>query len=214
MLGGRDAPRLEHAAAAARQRGATVDVVCGDLLDDAYAARLVERAGPRIDVLVHCAGVYEPGPLSPPAVDALDRQWRVNVRAPFALTALALQAGALGAGSAVVLVSSISGLVGMPAASGYCATKGAVELLIRAWAVELGPLGVRVCGIAPGVVRTPINAFEFADPDHEPDVVGRIPAGRVATAGEIAGALAFLASDAAVYVNGSTLVIDGGWTAR
>lgn len=166
-----------------------------------------------LDVLVHAAGIYEPLPYAETPLESLDRQWRVNARAPFALTQAALPH--LRGGGRVVFVSSIAGRVGFPDSTAYCATKGAVELLTRALALELAAEGVRVNAVAPGTTRTGMTARTFAaSPGLEESLAGQTPARRIADPEEIAAAVAFLASDEASYVHGATLVVDGGWTAQ
>ena len=97
-----------------------------------------------------------------------------------------------------------------PHFSTYCASKGAMRMLMRDLAVELGPLGITVNNIAPGAVETPINTSLLANKPKLDALLANIPLGRLAQPGEVAGLAAFLASDDAAYVTGSTYVIDGG----
>ncbi|ORA60554.1 SDR family NAD(P)-dependent oxidoreductase [Mycobacteroides franklinii] len=164
-----------------------------------------------VDILVHAAGVFLPMPFLETTDLDLDMQWNVNVRAPFRLTRAA--APHLGAGSSVIFVSSICGHVGFPNSAAYCATKGAVELLVKSLTAEFGPLGIRVNAVAPGNVRTSINADLLADKDYEQQMLDSTPAGRVGEVEDIAPAVVFLASPAASYIHGASLLIDGGWVA-
>jgi NADP-dependent 3-hydroxy acid dehydrogenase YdfG len=135
---GRDRPRLE--AAAAEAPGNThllaLDVNAPDaprtLIDDTITAF------GRLDLLVHAAGVFLPKPFAQSALADFDRQWETNVRAPYLITQAALPH--LQPGAVVIFISSIAGLVGFPNAAGYCATKGAVELMSKALALEFAPI--------------------------------------------------------------------------
>jgi NAD(P)-dependent dehydrogenase (short-subunit alcohol dehydrogenase family) len=146
-------------------------------------------------------------------MEAFDRQFAINVRAPYALTRAALDH--MGEGASIVFISSVFGQVGLAGASGYCATKGAIDQLTRTLALELAPRGIRVNGIAPGFILTALNEANFGhETEIKRSVEGDTPAGRIGSVEEIAPAVAYLASDAASFVHGTTLVIDGGWAAR
>jgi NAD(P)-dependent dehydrogenase (short-subunit alcohol dehydrogenase family) len=210
VLVGRDAARLAAVAADVAES----HEVLSDVTDPAGPERVVsaalERFG-RLDVLVHAAGVFLPTPFAETTDEILDRQWDVNVRAPFRLTRSAAEH--LGEGSAVIFVSSIAGHVGFPNSSAYCASKGAVELLVKALSMELAPRGVRVNAVAPGNVHTRMNAHLFEDAEYEQAMLAATPAGRVGEVQDIAPAVVFLASPGSGYVHGASLLIDGGWAA-
>jgi NAD(P)-dependent dehydrogenase (short-subunit alcohol dehydrogenase family) len=121
---------------------------------------------------------------------------------------------AAGAGGTIIMISSQMGHVGAAQRSVYCATKHAVEGLTRALAVELAPEGIRVLSIAPTFVRTAMTAGQLDDPDVGPALLEQIPLGRFGTAEEVAGAVVYAASPAAALMTGTSLVLDGGWTAR
>ncbi len=141
-----------------------------------------------------------------------DEQWRTNVRAPFALSQAALPY--LKEGGSIIFVSSMVGLVGLMDSAAYASTKGALELLMRSLAVELGPIGIRVNSIAPGPIKTPMNDGFREDPSFESRLADGVPLKRWGMPEEIAPAAVFLASSAASYVHGATICIDGGWTAQ
>ncbi|MEO8884203.1 MAG: SDR family oxidoreductase, partial [Devosia sp.] len=96
----------------------------------------------------------------------------------------------------------------------YCASKHALEGFTKAMAIELGPRGIRVNTICPTFVETELTAGYFADPDFRTSVLSKIKTGRLATVGDIVGAIVFLASDASAMITGAPLMIDGGWTAE
>jgi NAD(P)-dependent dehydrogenase (short-subunit alcohol dehydrogenase family) len=211
VLVGRDEGRLAAAAAGVPEHLVLQLDIAGDEAPPAIVVRTLDAFG-RIDVLVHSAGLFEPIPLEEMPAESLDRQWRTNVRAPLLLTRAALPH--LGAGSSVVFVSSIAGHVGFPSSVAYCATKGAIELATRALAIELSPRGIRVNVVAPGNIKTPMNEELRTTTDYEAVCNAQTPAGRFGEPEEIAAAIVFLASDAASYMHGASLLVDGGWAAR
>ncbi|WP_307665606.1 SDR family NAD(P)-dependent oxidoreductase [Streptomyces sp. V1I1] len=116
-------------------------------------------------------------------------------------------------GGAVLFMSSIAGVVGFAGASAYSTTKGAVENAVRALALDAAPHGIRVNAIAPGNIRTAMNEDVLADPGYEREMIDRTPLGRIGVVEDITPAAVFLVSDAASYITGTSLLIDGGWTA-
>ena len=119
-----------------------------------------------------------------------------------------------GEGGVIIAISSQMGHVGALDRTVYCATKHALEGLNKALALELAPDGIRTVTIAPTFVRTALTAAQLDDPRIGPALLDQIPQGRFGTAGEVAAAVAFAASPAAALMTGSSLVLDGGWTAR
>jgi NAD(P)-dependent dehydrogenase (short-subunit alcohol dehydrogenase family) len=211
VLTGRDEERLRRCAEGCGES----HVVAVDLIDDDAPARIVSETLDTfgaIDSIVHSAGIFWPKPFAEAPLDDFDTQWRVNVRAPYALTKEAVQH--LRPESSVIFVSSIAGHVAFPNSAAYCATKGAVEQLAKALAVELSPRRIRVNTIAPGNIRTPMNEELLEDPDYEQMYLDGTPYGRVGVVEDIAPLAVFLASDAARYIHGESILVDGGWAAR
>lgn len=201
------AERVWTAGAAASVR--RCDVASVESIEAAFAAV------PRLDTAVIAAGVNEPMPFTAVPPEVLDRMLEVNVRGAF----LAAQAAvrkmlADGGHGVVVFVSSQMGHVGAAERTVYCATKHALEGLTKAMAVELAGRGIRVVSVAPTFVRTEMTAAQLDDPARGPELLGQIPAGRFGTVEEVAAAVAYAASPVAGLLTGTSLVIDGGWTAR
>jgi NAD(P)-dependent dehydrogenase (short-subunit alcohol dehydrogenase family) len=173
------------------------------------ARRALEAVG-TVDVLVNNAAVA--ARLATVDLDAalVDTMLAVNVRAPLLLiAALAPSMIERGAGS-IVNLSSVSGLVGTPRRAAYAASKGALDAATRSLAIELGPSGVRVNAVAPGVVDTEMWARNKAVPGVVEGIEAQTPLRRWATADDVADVIVFLASDAARFVTGETISVDGG----
>jgi NAD(P)-dependent dehydrogenase (short-subunit alcohol dehydrogenase family) len=213
VIGARRLDRLEALAADLGER--VVPVAC-DVAVEADCERLIDAAGPRIDVLVNNAGV---GGTVPAEDEPLD-QWRqavdVNLTGLFVLCQLAgRRMLAQGSGS-IVNIASVLGLVASTPIkqASYCATKGAVVNLTRELGCQWGRKGVRVNAIAPGWFASEMTAEMFADEGSMAFMRRNCPMGRAGEVEELDGALLFLASAASTYVTGVTLPVDGGWTAR
>jgi NAD(P)-dependent dehydrogenase (short-subunit alcohol dehydrogenase family) len=215
VLVGRDADRLGAVARSIEEAGGSarplaVDLTEHERLPDIVASAL-ESFG-RIDTLAHAAGVYLPEAVGDVSTGAFDLQWTVHVRAPFFLTQAALPH--LRPGASILFVTSQLAHIGAKDAVAYCATKGAVELLAKGMAVELAPRGIRVNCIAPGLVQTPMNVHTRDTPEFRRAVAQQVPLGRMGTVGEVAPLAVFLASEAAGYITGASIAVDGGSTAH
>lgn len=167
----------------------------------------------RIDVLVSTPAVNVRKPLLHYTAAEFERVVRLNLQGTFQIAQAAARVmEARGRGS-IILLSSIRSLVVEPGQGVYAATKAGLVQMARTLAAELGPSGVRVNCIAPGVVDTPLTAPIKRNPDWYNAYAARNALGRWAEAGEMAGPVVFLASDASSYVTGTVLFVDGGWTA-
>jgi NAD(P)-dependent dehydrogenase (short-subunit alcohol dehydrogenase family) len=199
---------------------AAVAAVEGDVAVAATAGRAVALAEERfggMDVLVCNAGRI----IWKPVVDTTEEEWdrvqAVNVKGAFLFCRAAVPAMRERGGGAIVCTASISGVVGLPLQSAYSASKGAIVQLTRQLAVELAP-DIRVNAVAPGAIDTPFlhRLVETADDPAglTAAIVADHPLGRIASADEVARTIVFLASDAAAFVTGAILPVDGGFTAK
>ena len=207
----RDRRALHGIAGSVRAEGAEADPVSCDVTDTSAFGAALAGLDP-LDVLVCAAGANVPQPISELDLATADVLWALNVRA--GLQAVRDVVSHMPAGGAVIFISSQMGHVGAPERSVYCATKHAVEGMTRALAVELAPRGLRVVAIAPTFVATAMTAGWLADEAVRKEWLARIPLGRLATVEEVAAAALFAASPAAGSLTGTSLVVDGGWTAR
>jgi NAD(P)-dependent dehydrogenase (short-subunit alcohol dehydrogenase family) len=183
-----------------------------DVLDRPAVQRAAAEIG-AVDVLVFTAATNVRKRLLDYADAEFDRVVDLNLRASFDLVrAFGRGMAERGRGS-IIGFTSIRAVTVEPGQGVYAATKAGLVQLLRTAAAELGPQGVRVNAVAPGVVETPLTAQIRADPDWHAAYAAKSALGRWAQPAELAGAVVYLASDAASFVTGSVLTVDGGWTA-
>jgi NAD(P)-dependent dehydrogenase (short-subunit alcohol dehydrogenase family) len=214
LVVGRNAERGKKAVEEIRAAGGKADFISADLRDAASAREVAKRANElgngQVDILINNAGIFPFGPTHEMTEEQFDRVFSVNVKAPYFLVAeLAPLMAKRGKGAIVNLATMVADF-GMPGMSLYGSTKAAINLLTKAWAAEYGPRGVRVNTVSPGPTRT-----EGTDAMGEglEKLAAQAPAGRPATADEIAEAIVFLATDRASFIHGANLAVDGGRTA-
>jgi 3-oxoacyl-[acyl-carrier protein] reductase len=187
-------------------------VLALDVTDEAAWQDVLDRAGP-FDALVSCAGIRDRAVLTEMSVEQFERMTRIHVTGGFlGLRGMARQWQAEGRTGAAVLIASVNALLAVPGQAHYIAAKSALAGLTRAAALELAPSGSRVNAIAPGIIRTPMTADRLEDPEQRSWLLQRVPMGRAADPAEVATVAGFLLSDAASYVTGVLLPVDGGWT--
>jgi NAD(P)-dependent dehydrogenase (short-subunit alcohol dehydrogenase family) len=169
----------------------------------------------RIDVLVNNAGIGPPNPAEVVTEDDFDGTVAVNLKGTFFVSQEVGRAMIrAGAGGRIINLSSQAGFVALPTESVYCMTKAGIAHLTKCLAVEWAEHGINVNAVAPTFIRTPGTVKWLADEHFREDLLARIPLGRVGEPVDVAGAVVYLASPAAAMVTGTTLMIDGGWTAR
>ncbi len=205
---GRDPDTLAALAAA----HPAIQTWAADVTDPAFGIELAQR---RVDIFVNNAGTNSPMPMIDVGVDVLDVMLNLNVRAAY----LAAQGAArsmvkAGGGGAIINITSQMGHVGSPGRTVYCMTKHALEGLTKAMAVELAPQNIRVNSVAPTFIETPMTAPMLANPEFRTFVDRMIPLGRIGKPDDVAAAVLYLASPAADMITGTSLVVDGGWTAQ
>jgi NAD(P)-dependent dehydrogenase (short-subunit alcohol dehydrogenase family) len=208
---GRAAAEAEAVVTAIRDAGGRAEALAADLAtaDGPYKLAKGVRTivGERLDVLVANAGISKAATIEQTTLEDFDNLFAVNVRAPFFLVQQLLPI--LGEGSSVILLSSLAARASVGTLSAYAATKGAIDTLVTHFAQALGERGVRVNAVAPGVVETDMS--NFARTDSGRDYTLSLQAlKRVAQPDDIAGAVAFLASDGARWITGDTIRVDGG----
>jgi NAD(P)-dependent dehydrogenase (short-subunit alcohol dehydrogenase family) len=213
ILVSRSPDELEAVAEEVRALGRGARPVALDVTD-AKSIRHLMFELPCLDVLVVSAGANIPEPFLDVSEEHLDALLAVNVRAAFVTVQAAARRMVEAGGGSIVLLSSQMGHVGAAGRTTYCTTKHAVEGLTKAAAVELAPHGVRVNAVAPTFVETPMTAPFLAESGFRDEVERRIPLGRIGRVEDVTAGVVFLASDAAALVTGTSLRVDGGWTAQ
>jgi NAD(P)-dependent dehydrogenase (short-subunit alcohol dehydrogenase family) len=195
--------------------GGVATYIEGDVTDPAHINLLFDHAASLggTDVLVNCAGILRRGAFLDFSEADYDALMAVNVKASFFVAqAAARQMTENGRGGSIINLSSLAGLKGSAGLAGYCTSKGAVRLMTMAMAAELGPAGIRVNALHPGLIDTALNRIDvpILDTPQGDEIVAGIPLQRVASAADVADAALYLASAMSSYVTGASLVVDGG----
>jgi NAD(P)-dependent dehydrogenase (short-subunit alcohol dehydrogenase family) len=205
------AKEAEAVVAEIRKGDGRAQAIAADLAMPDGAHKLAKEVrniiGDRLDILVSNAGISKSATLEDTKVEDFDKLYAVNVRAPFFLVQQLLPI--FGEGSSVILLSSLAAHASVGTISAYAATKGAMDTLVKHFAAALGPRGIRVNAVAPGVVETDMSNFTKTTQGRD-YTLSIQSLGRLAQPDDIAGAIAFLASDDARWVTGDTLRVDGG----
>ncbi len=209
----RSADEIEDAAAAIRASGGAAEAAVVDVADlAAVAAFFAER--PAFNILVNNAGTNRPMPMQDVVEADYDAVLDLNLKASFFVAqAVAKRMIAERIAGSLIHMSSQMGHVGGPNRALYCASKWAVEGMSKAFALDLAQYGIRSNTIAPTFIETPLTKPYFDDPAFKTNVLAKIKLGRLGQVEDLMGPVVFLASAASALVTGTSLVVDGGWTA-
>ncbi|MBY6202349.1 SDR family oxidoreductase [Maritalea mobilis] len=211
IVAARGEAELDRAVAEMLAAGLSAEALVLDVTDRGAVVAAMDGIGP-LDVLVNSAGLARHTPALETEEGDYDAVMAVNVKAAYHLA----QEGArrMGdAGGVIIQISSQMGHVGGIDRAVYCASKHAVEGMTKAMAIEWGARGIRVNTVCPTFIRTPLTEATFADPEKRAWIESKIKLGRVGRVEDVMGAVLFLASDAAAMVTGTSILVDGGWTA-
>jgi NAD(P)-dependent dehydrogenase (short-subunit alcohol dehydrogenase family) len=213
-LASRTTREIEEAAEAIRARGRQAEALTLDVRD-LEAVKAAVAAREPFDVLVNNAGTNRPAPFVEVKAEDFDFVFSLNVRAAyFVAQAVARRLIEAGRPGSIINVSSQMGHVGGANRTVYCATKHAMEGFTKAMAIELAPHRVRVNTLGPTFIETPLTRPFFENQAFREDTLKRIKLGRLGQLEDLTGAIVFLASDASALMTGTSLVVDGGWTAE
>ena len=216
VLNARDPERLEAARQTLLARGATAETAAFDVTDaDAVHSGIdrIEAQVGAIDILVNNAGMQHRSPFAEFPIEAWHRITRTNVDSVFFVGRAVAQRMIERRRGKIINICSVQSELGRPGIAPYAATKGAVKMLTKGMAIDLGKYGIQVNGLGPGYFKTELTQALVADEAFTAWLVGRTPSGRWGEVQELSGAVIFLASDASSFVNGHILYVDGGITA-
>jgi NAD(P)-dependent dehydrogenase (short-subunit alcohol dehydrogenase family) len=213
-LAARTANEVEEAAEAIRARGHKAEPLVLDVRDVEAVQKAIAAQAP-FNILVNNAGTNKPAPFVDVKVEDFDFVFGLNVRAAyFVAQAVARNLVEAKQPGSIINMSSQMGHVGGPTRTVYCATKHAMEGFTKAMAIELAPHKIRVNTLAPTFIETPMTRPFFQNEAFRTDTLKRIKLGRLGQLEDLTGAIVFMSSDAAALMTGTSLVVDGGWTAE
>ncbi|MEM8630127.1 MAG: SDR family oxidoreductase [Pseudomonadota bacterium] len=211
VVAARGVGALQASVDAMAAEGMSAEALPLDVTDRKAVGEAFEDKGP-FDILCNSAGIAKHGSAINTTEADFDAVIAVNIRAAYFLAQEAAR-GMRGRGGSIIQISSQMGHVGGIDRSVYCGTKHAVEGMTKAQAIEWGPEKIRVNTICPTFIRTPLTESTFQDPERVAWIEGKIKLGRVGEIEDIMGAVVYLASDASSLVTGTSILVDGGWTA-
>ena len=204
---------IERIVATIQDSGGTAQAVTCDVTDTGAMRSVFDDIGP-IDILVNNAGTAVGSSLVDLRAEDLDTMLSLNCRAAVLVAQSAARTMIGNGGGVIINLSSTFGKNGRPNNSVYSATKHFIEGFTKSIAVELADEGIRVVAVGPTAIDTPLTHDRLADPATGGDLLARIPLGRFGQIQDVVGAVVFLASPAAALITGTTLMVDGGWTAQ
>ncbi len=216
VVNARSADALALACAALRAQGIRADAAAFDVTDDAAVqagVAAVEDGIGAIDILVNNAGMQHRGPFAEFPTDAWHKITTTNIDSVFLVGRAVAQRMIPRRAGKIINICSVQSELGRPGIAPYAATKGAVKMLTKGMAIDLGGHGIQVNGLGPGYFKTELTQTLVADADFTAWLSKRTPAGRWGDVAELGGAVVFLASAASSFVNGHILYVDGGITA-
>jgi glucose 1-dehydrogenase len=203
----------EATVAAIESEGTKAVALRADVGDESQVEQLFangREALGGIDLLVNNAGIEKQIALTDMRLEDWDAVLRTNLTGAFLCLREAANLMGAGSGGVIVNISSVHEFIPWPGFAHYCASKGGMKMLMETAARELADKKIRVLNIAPGAIATPINKWVLDDPEARHAVEEEVPLGRFGNADEIAAAVAWVASDEAAYITGTTIVVDGG----
>ena len=216
VLNGRDADRLEHTRAALSGEGLAVHARSFDVCDapavEAAVASIESEIAP-IDILVNNAGIQRRAPFQDFAAKDWQAIMRTNLDSMFTVGQAVARRMVVRQRGRIINICSVQSELGRPGIAPYTASKGAVKMLTKGMAIDLGPHGINVNGLGPGYFKTELNQKLVDDPAFSAWLINRTPNRRWGDVEELAPAAVFLASDASRFINGHILYVDGGVTA-
>lgn len=213
VLAARSADELDAVISTMRQAGQQAEALVLDVTDTDAVRKSINAHDP-FDILINNAGANRPGPMARMSEEDFDTVMNVNVRAAYfvAQTVVAKMIEA-GRGGSITNTSSQMGHVGGIDRTVYCASKFAIEGMTKALAIEVAEHNIRVNTVCPTFIATPFTEKTLNDPERVAWIKSKIKLGRIGKIEDVMGAFVFLSSDAASLVTGTSLLVDGGWTA-